>query len=230
MEEKNGRALVKIQEDGKELVIDCDKVLVVVGRKPNSSDLGLENTKVTVNKFGFIEVDGTRKTVDHSIYAIGDVIGQPMLAHKASREGKVAAEAISGIPSAFDNKVIPLVVFNDPEIASVGMTEEDAKAKGHEITVGKFPFAALGRALTLNKTEGFVKIVAEKDTNIVLGVHCIGAGASDIIAEATLAIEMGATIDDISLTIHAHPTLPESLAEAAEAVAGEAIHIFNKKK
>lgn len=230
MEEKNGKAIVKINEDGVEKEIEADKVLVVVGRKPNSKDLGLENTDVSINKRGFIEVDGTRRTADINIYAIGDVIGQPMLAHKASREGKIAAEVISGIPSAFDNKVIPFVVFNDPEIASVGLTELDAKNKGKDIQVGKFPFAALGRAMTLNQTDGFVKIIAEKKTGIVLGVHCVGTGASNIIAEASLAIEMGATLEDIALTIHAHPTIPESLYQAAEAAMGKAIDIFQPKK
>ena len=230
MQEKDGKAIVKINEDGVEKEIEADKVLVVVGRKPNSKDIGLENTDVTINKLGFIEVDGTRRTADTNIYAIGDVIGQPMLAHKASRDAKVAAEVIAGIPSSFDNKVIPFVVFNDPEIASVGLTELDAKNKDKNIQVGKFPLAALGRAMTLNQTDGFVKIIAEKKTGIVLGVHCVGAGASDIIAEATLAIEMGATLEDVALTIHAHPTLPESLYQAAEATMGKAIDIFQPKK
>ncbi len=230
IEERNGKVIVKINENGEDKEIEADKILVVVGRKPNSKDIGLETTGVSINKLGFIEVDGTRRTADTNIYAIGDVIGQPMLAHKASKDAKVAAEVICGIPSAFDNKVIPFVVFNDPEIASVGLTQVDAKNKGMNVQVGKFPFAALGRAMTLNQTDGFVKIVAEKETGIVLGVHCVGTGASDIIAEATLAIEMNATLEDIALTIHAHPTLPESLAEAAEATMGKAIHIFNVKK
>lgn len=230
MYEKDEKVFVKINEEGIEKEIDANKVLVVVGRKPNSKNIGLENTKVSVNPNGFIEVDGSRRTTDTNIYAIGDVVGQPMLAHKASREAKVAAEAICGIPSSFDNKVIPFVVFNDPEIASVGLTEKGAIDKGHNIKVGKFPFSALGRAMTLNNTEGFVKIIAEKETEIILGVHCVGPGASDIIAEATLAIELGACLEDLALTIHAHPTLPESLAEAAEATMGKAIHIFNVKK
>ncbi len=221
MEEKDGNVTVKIEE--KE--IECDKVLVVVGRKPNSNDIGLENTKVKVNDKGFIEVNESRNTFDPNIYAVGDVIGQPMLAHKASKDGKIAAESICGLQSKFDN-VIPFVIFNDPEIASVGIKEEDAKC---EILIGKFPFSALGRAMTLNSTEGFVKIIAEKKTKKVLGVHIVGAGASDMIAEATLAIDLGATLDDIASTIHAHPTMPESLSEAAEVAMGKAVHIFNVK-
>jgi dihydrolipoamide dehydrogenase len=153
-----------------------------------------------------------------------------MLAHKASREGKIVAEVISGKNSAFDNKVIPFVVFNDPEIASVGMTDEVAREKGHDIILGKFPFTALGRALTLNQTDGFVKIIADKSTHVVLGIHAVGPGVSDIISEATLAIEMGATLEDIADTIHPHPTIPESIMEAAEVTLGMGIHIFMPKK
>jgi len=230
-EEKDGKAIVKIQDkDGKEQYLEGDKVLVVVGRKPNTKEVGLEKAGIALNEKGFIKVDKQMKTNVPGIFAIGDVVGQPMLAHKASREGKIAAEVICGMNSEFDNKVIPFVVFNDPEIASVGLTEAQAKEKGFDVIIGKFPFSALGRALTLNKTDGFVKYVAEKDTGLILGVHAVGPSTSDIISEATLAIEMGAKLEDIASTIHPHPTLPESLMEAAEVTMGKAIHIFSPKK
>jgi len=228
-EEKDGRALVHIDENGNKVTLDADKVMVVVGRKPNSKDFGLENTKVEIDDHGFIKVNEQMKTSDENIFAIGDVVGQPMLAHKASKEGKVAAEVIAGQASAFDNKVIPFVVFNDPEIASVGMTKEQAEEKGHKVKVGKFPFTALGRAMTLNQTDGFVKMVADEESGILLGVHIVGANASDMISECTLAIEMGATLEDLALTIHPHPTMPESLMEAAEVTLGKGINIFSGK-
>ncbi|MFH1590611.1 MAG: dihydrolipoyl dehydrogenase [archaeon] len=230
LDEDGDTLKVRIEEDGKENSIEADKVLVVVGRKPCSMDMGLENTKVKTDDKGFIKVDKTMRTDDPKIFAIGDVAGQPMLAHKATREAKVAAEVASGKASAFDNRVIPFVVFNDPEISSVGLTESEAKEKGLDIEVGRFPFAALGRALTLNQTDGFVKVIAEKGSNEVLGVQAVGPGASDMISEAALAIEMGATVEDISLTIHPHPTLPEGLMEAAEATMGAAIHIYSPRK
>lgn len=230
VEEKGGRFYVKIEEDGKPVDLECDKCFVVVGRRPNTAGLGLENAGVQLDNHGFIKVDQTMKTNVPHIYAIGDVVGQPMLAHKASREAHVAAECIAGLPSAFDNKVIPFVVFNDPEISSVGLTESEAKEKGKDIIVGKFPFAALGRAQTLNQTDGFVKWIAGKDTGVILGMQCVGPGASDIVSEATLAIELGATLEDVALTIHPHPTLPESLMEAAEVTLGQGIHIFTPKK
>jgi dihydrolipoamide dehydrogenase len=226
---RDNKVYVKIEHDGKEEILDADKVLVVVGRKPNSNNIGLENTGIKIDSKGFISVDKQMRTSVSHIFAIGDVVGQPMLAHKASREAKVAAEVISGLPSAFDNKVIPFVVFNDPEIASVGLREDEAKAKGIKYIVGKFPFSASGRAMTLNQTEGFVKYIAEESTGIILGVHAVGPSASDIISEATLGIEMGATLEDIALTIHPHPTLPETMMEAAEVTLGQGIHIFNPK-
>jgi dihydrolipoamide dehydrogenase len=229
-EKKDNKLFLKISKNGKEELLETEKIVVVVGRKPNSKDLGLEKTSVKLDAKGFIIVDDQLRTNSKNIFAIGDVIGQPMLAHKASREGKIAAEVISGLKSAFDNKVIPFVIFNDPEIASVGMTEQQAKEKGHEIITGKFPFSALGRALTLNQTDGFVKIVADKSTNIILGVHAVGPNVSDLISEAALAIEMSATVDDIADTIHPHPTLPESLMEAAEVTLGKGIHIFMPKE
>jgi dihydrolipoamide dehydrogenase len=219
---------VSIDTQGQKSTIDAEAVMVVVGRKPNSQDLGLEHTRVTLDSKEFVKVDHQMRTTDPHIFAIGDLVGNPMLAHKASREGKVAAEVISGLPSAFDNKVIPLVVFNDPEIASAGITQEEATEKGMDVIIGKFPFGALGRAMTLNKTEGFAKIIAHKQSKAILGIHCVGAGASDLISEASLAIEMGATLDDIALTIHPHPTLPEIMMEASEAGLGKSIHQFIK--
>lgn len=230
VEEKDGKLFVKIEEDGKPAELEADQVFVVVGRKPNTQGLNLETVGVKTDDHGFIKVDNTMKTSNECIYAIGDVVGQPMLAHKASREAHVAAECIAGKKSAFDNKVIPFVVFNDPEISSVGLTESEAKEKEKNVVIGKFPFAALGRAQTLNQTDGFVKWVSDKETGVILGMQCVGPGASDIISEAALAIELGATMEDIALTIHPHPTLPESLMEAAEVALGQGIHIFTPKK
>ncbi len=228
-EEKEGHVAVKVDQQGKELLLDADKVMVVVGRRPNTSGIGLEKAQVKAGPKGFIAVDKQLRTSQKNIFAIGDAAGQPMLAHKASREGKVAAEAACGMSSAFDNKAIPSVVFNDPEIASVGMDEAEAGKQGYEVLVGKFPFSALGRAATINSPEGFVKFVADRKTGIVLGVHIVGADASDLISEGALAIEMCATLDDVALTIHPHPTLSEGLMEAAEATLGHAIHIFSPK-
>lgn len=205
--------------------IKFDKLLVAVGRVPYHENLGLEKTKVKVDEEGRIVVDQTMRTADESIYAIGDVVPGPQLAHKAFREGKVAAEAIAGQKSAFDNAAIPMVVFSEPEIASAGLTEE--QAKGYKI--GKMPFSASGKARCINRTKGFVKVIAD-EKGVLLGVHIIGPGAGDLIAEATLAIEMGAMLEDLALTIHAHPTLPESLAEAAEDALGKAIHLYRGKK
>jgi dihydrolipoamide dehydrogenase len=206
---------------------DVDWILSTVGRRPNSEGFGLDKIGVRVEK-GFIVVDSKRRTNVPHVYAIGDVAGQPMLAHKASREGIVAAEVIAGMPSAADYRCVPAVIFTDPEIASVGMTEAEAKAKGYDPVVGKFPFTANGRALSINEAEGFAKIVADRKTDLVLGVHIVGPEASEIIAEGALAIEMAARVEDIAATIHAHPTLPEAVMEAAEAVHGLAIHAITK--
>jgi dihydrolipoamide dehydrogenase len=183
---------------------------------------------VTLDKRGYIVANDQLKTNVAGIYAIGDVIGGMMLAHKATKEGEVVAEIIAGHKAAFDVRCIPAVVFTDPEIASAGMTEDEAKAKGHTLKVGKFPFAALGRALSANDTEGFAKIVADAKTEEVLGVHIVGNGASDLISEAALAIEMGAVVKDLQLTIHPHPTLSEAIMEAAAATLGEAVHVINR--
>jgi dihydrolipoamide dehydrogenase len=229
--EKNGRAEVTIDvggdAGGKAQTIEADKVLVAVGRRPNSDGLGLEEIGVKIER-GFVLVDRQLRTNVPGVYAIGDVAGQPMLAHKASHEAEVVAEVIAGHKAEMDVRAIPSVIFSDPEVASVGISADEATKKGRAVKVGKFPFAALGRAIANADTDGFVKVVIDADSKEVLGIHVVGNGASDVIAEAALAIEMGALADDISLTIHAHPTLPEAIMEAAKASLGEAIHIVNR--
>jgi dihydrolipoamide dehydrogenase len=206
------------------------KVLVTIGRTPNTANLGLEKAGVKVDSKGFIPVDARRKTSAPNIFAIGDVAGQPLLAHKGSKEGMVAAEAIAGMKTVYDVKAMPAVIFTDPEIASVGLTEAEAKAKGLTPQVGVFPFAANGRALSVAEPDGMVKLVSDAKTGTLLGCHIVGAEASNLIAEATLAIEMGANVEDLALTVHAHPTLPETIMEAAEVALGHPIHIFKPKK
>ena len=199
-----------------------------MGRRPYSDGLGLENVGLKTDKQGFLSVDRQMRTSIANIFAVGDIAGQPMLAHKGSREGLVAAAVIAGQPEEYDSKCVPAVIFTSPEIASVGLLEEQAKEAGHEISVGQFPFAASGRALSLMETDGFVKVVSDARTDEVLGVHMVGPEVTELIAEATLAIEMGATTEDIARTIHAHPTLPEAIMEAAEAVHKMAVHIYQK--
>lgn len=215
-----------IDKEGKEKSLDADYVMVTVGRRPNSKGLGLEEIGVEIER-GFIKVNKKQQTNVPNIYAIGDVVGGFMLAHKASKEGIVAAEVIAGHKSEMDFYAMPAVVFTDPEIASVGMTEKEANDKGHKTKVGKFPFAALGKALASGESEGFVKIIMDAENESLLGLHIVGYDASSLISEGALAIEMGATIEDIALTIHPHPTLPEGIMEAAEAAMGKAIHITN---
>ncbi len=229
-EDKGDRAVLTVElQDGKTATIDTDKILVSVGRRPNSENLGLDAAGVAVDKRGFVTADDHLRTNVPGIYAIGDLIGGMMLAHKATKEGEVVAEIIAGHKAAFDVRTIPAVVFTDPEIASTGLTEDEAKAKGHAtLKVGKFPFAALGRALSVNDTEGFCKVVADAKTGELLGLHIVGNGASDLISEGALAIEMGAVADDLRLTIHPHPTLSEAVMEAAAAALGEAVHIINR--
>ncbi|MCC6276784.1 MAG: dihydrolipoyl dehydrogenase [Oligoflexia bacterium] len=219
---------VQVQVNGTDQTVLCDKILVTVGRRPNSENLGLEKAGVKTDSKGFIPVNSQMRTNVNHIFAIGDVAGQPMLAHKASREGIVAAEVIAGKNSAMDVKTIPAVVFTDPEIASSGMTEEEAKLKGYETKSGTFPYVANGRALSMMDSDGFIKVIVDKKTDIVLGVHIVGYEASNLISEAALAIEMGATAEDIARTIHPHPTLGEMMMEAAEATTGHAIHIVVK--
>lgn len=227
---KNGNSYeVTIDNNGKEEVLKCDKILVTVGRKPNGDQTNLTAAGIQVDERGFVKVDAQRRTNVAHIFAIGDVAGQPMLAHKASHEGVMVAEIISGANRVYDAKTVPAVVFTDPEIASAGMTEAEAKAKGFtDLKVGKFPFAANGKAVSLMETDGFVKMIADGKTNILLGVHIVGPEASNLISEAVLAIEMGARIEDLALSIHPHPTLGETMMEAAEATLGHAIHIIQK--
>ncbi len=206
-----------------------DKVLVSVGRKPNRM-AGLEKTKAEVDARGFIKVDGRRCTAEPTIYAIGDVAGEPMLAHKASHEGRVAVEAILGQDVVFEPAAIPAVVFTDPELAWAGLTEDEATKLGRPVEIAKFPWAASGRAMTLDRTDGLTKLVIEPGTERVLGVGIVGPGAGEMIAEGTLAIEMGAVASDLKLTIHAHPTLSETVMESAEAFFGHATHIHRPKR
>ncbi|WP_441290576.1 dihydrolipoyl dehydrogenase [Sorangium sp. KYC3313] len=226
--QKDGSVGVKIQSDGKEQTIVVDTVLVAVGMRPSSKGLGLEKVGVTVDQRGFVPTDKFCRTNVPSIYAIGDVSGPPLLAHKATKEGEIAAEVIAGHKAEKDWVAIPGAIFTDPEIATVGLTEAEAKAKGLEVSIGKFPFSVLGKAMAMNETEGFVKIVADKKTKQVLGVHIVGPEASTMISEASLSLEMAAFLEDLSLTIHPHPTLGESLMEAAAHAMGAAIHIANR--
>jgi len=222
---KDGRVAAQLA-DGREIEVPADKVMVVVGRRPNSDQIELDKTSVKTDAAGFIQVNSQMQTNVPGIYAIGDVVGQPLLAHKASKQAIVAAEVIAGQSSAADFKAMPSAIWTDPEIATVGLTEAEAKKQGYEPIVGRFPFTALGRALAVGETEGFVKVVADKGSEQILGVHMVGADVTDLISEAALAIEMGATLEDLALTVHPHPTLPESFMEATEAAKGKAIHIL----
>ncbi|MEZ4365084.1 MAG: dihydrolipoyl dehydrogenase [Kofleriaceae bacterium] len=228
-EAKADRAVLTVElEGGKTATIDADKILLSIGRRPNTEHLGLEAVGVKLDGRGFIVADEQLRTNVGGIYAIGDVIGGMMLAHKATKEGEVVAEVIAGHKAAMDVRTIPAVVFTDPEIASCGLTEDEAKAAGHTVKVGKFPFAALGRALGANDTEGFCKVIVDAKSEEILGAHLVGNGSTDLIAEMTLAIEMGAVAQDLNLTIHAHPTLAEGLREATAAAIGEAVHQLNR--
>jgi dihydrolipoamide dehydrogenase len=227
--EKNadGSLKVTLDQEGKAVTIDVDVVLVAVGMRPNSKDLGLEQVGVKVDK-GFVPTDERGKTNVDGIYAIGDVSGPPLLAHKASKEGEVVAEVIAGHHAAKDWVAIPASTFTDPEISSVGITEEEAKQKGQKVIVGKFPFAALGKAMAMRETDGFVKVIADADSKQILGVHIVGPEASAMISEAALSLEMAAFIEDVMLTVHPHPTLGEAYMEAAANALGQAIHIQNR--
>ncbi|MFP9193745.1 dihydrolipoyl dehydrogenase [Natronosalvus vescus] len=224
--ETDGGSQAAVEDETLEL--DAEKVLVAVGRAPVSDTLDLEAAGVETDDRGFITTDDRARTnVDH-IFAVGDVAGEPMLAHAGSKEGQVAAEVIAGEPSALDYQAMPAAVFTDPEIGTVGMTESEAEEMGFETAVGKFPFQASGRALTTGHTDGFVKIVADADAGFILGAQVVGPEASELIAELGLAIELGATLEDVAATVHAHPTLAESVMEAAENALGHAIHTLNR--
>ncbi|SPF39401.1 lipoamide dehydrogenase, E3 component is part of three enzyme complexes [Syntrophobacter sp. SbD1] len=207
-----------------------DRVLAAIGRVPNSQGIGLENTKVTVNERGFIVVDQQRRTTDEKIFAVGDVTGGAMLAHKAMHEGKVAAEVISGMPSAFDFQAVPAVLYTDPQIAVCGLSEEAAKKRGRNVKVTRFPWSASGRAVSMGVPQGMTKMIIDPETQRVLGVGIVGREAGEMISEGVLAIEMGALAEDVGLSIHPHPTLSESEEEAAEAFLGSSTHILPQKR
>jgi len=207
-----------------------DRVLVAVGRRPNSAIAGLDATKVRVNQRGFIEVDGQRRTAEPTIFAIGDVAGDPMLAHKASHEARVAVEAIHGKSSIFEPRAIPAVVFTDPELAWTGLTETDARRQNIPIEIAKYPWTASGRARTLDRSDGLTKLIVDPESERILGVGIVGVGAGELISEGTLAIEMGALASDLKLTIHPHPTLSETVMEAADVFFGESAHVHKPKR
>ncbi|WP_449623079.1 dihydrolipoyl dehydrogenase [Robertmurraya sp. Marseille-Q9965] len=224
--EKEDGVVVTYEAKGEEVTIEADYVLVTVGRRPNTDEMGLEQVGVQMTDRGVINIDNQCRTNIPNIYAIGDIVPGPQLAHKASYEGKIAAEAISGHNAQIDYLGIPAVVFSDPELATVGYTEKQAKDEGIAIVAAKFPFAANGRALALDSTDGFVKLVTRKEDGLVIGAQIAGPSASDMIAELGLAIEAGMTAEDLALTIHAHPTLGEITMEAAEVALGSPIHII----
>ena len=231
MEEVKDGIKVMIQDkEGKTSENTYDYVLMSIGRNPDTSELGLENTKVKVNDRGWINVNNQMKTDDPDIYAIGDIVGEPMLAHKASHEGRVAVEVIAGHKVAFEPMAIPAVVFTDPEIAWAGLTENQAKEKKVNYEVSKFPWAASGRAVTLDRSDGVTKILVNPENQRILGIGICGPGAGELIAEGVLAIEMGANLTDLKLTIHPHPTLSETLMEAAEVFFGQSTHVYRPKK
>ena len=221
---------VEMEYNGQKIEELYDRVLVAVGRVPNSADLGLANTKVELDEKGFVKVNHHQLTTDPNIYAIGDIAGGILLAHKAHKEARIAVENILGEDVVFENIIIPAVVFTDPELAWCGLTEAEAKEKGIKYEVAKFPWSASGRALSFDRTDGMTKMIVDPETDRLLGVGIAGAGAGELIAEAVLAMEMGATVEDIALTVHPHPTLSETLMECADAFYGHATHTISKKK
>jgi dihydrolipoamide dehydrogenase len=227
--EANGvRVTFEGKADPKEQLFD--RVLVAVGRRPNSKIPGLERTHVQVDQRGFIMVDEQRRTHEPSIFAIGDVVGEPMLAHKASHEGRVAVEVMAGENVAFAPRAIPAVVFTDPEIAWAGLTESQAAKENRKVTIAKFPWGASGRAITLDRTDGLTKLILDPASERLLGVGLVGPGAGELVAEGVLAIEMGATATDLKLSIHPHPTLTETMMESAEVFFGQATHVYRPKR
>jgi dihydrolipoamide dehydrogenase len=224
---------VTVRLDGPDVASEdqrFDQVLVAVGRVPNSEIGGLDQTAVEVDPRGFVRVDAQRRTAEPSLFAIGDLAGEPMLAHKAFHEARVAVETIAGHKVAFEPMVIPSVIFTDPEIAWCGLTEVEAKAEGATVTIARFPWGASGRAVTLSRTDGLTKLVVESETQRILGVGIVGTGAGELIAEGVLAIEMGATVDDLRACVHPHPTLSETLLESAESFLGLSTHVYKPKR
>ncbi|MEE8592995.1 MAG: FAD-dependent oxidoreductase, partial [Candidatus Bipolaricaulota bacterium] len=224
--EQNGNDIVFRTENGEEHIVD--RILVAVGRRPRTRDLGLESCSVELDERGFVRVDKTLRTTAPNIYAIGDAVPGPMLAHKASKDGIQVAETLAGQTHLLDYELIPQAIFTDPEIASVGLSEAKAKAAGSEVLVGRFPFAALGKALGMRETDGFFQVVANADDHRILGVQIIGAEASDLISEAAVAVQSNLSLEAIADAVHPHPTLPEGLREAAENALGRAIHTVNR--
>jgi dihydrolipoamide dehydrogenase len=229
-EAKNGISVSMEAADGAKSDTTFDRVLVSIGRRPNSAIPGLDKAGVTVSDKGFITVDSAMRTNIAGISAIGDVVGEPMLAHKASHEAKVAVEAMLGHKVAFEPQAIPAVVFTDPEVAWCGLTENDAKKQGRKVEVAKFPWAALGRALAIDRPDGMTKLIIDPETERILGVGIVGAGAGELIAEGVLAVEMAALASDLKLSIHPHPTMSETLMEAAEVFFGHSTHVYRPKK
>ncbi|MCE7734854.1 MAG: dihydrolipoyl dehydrogenase [Candidatus Heimdallarchaeota archaeon] len=227
---KNGKINLIIETKNGEKVITGDKILLSVGKKASTESLGLEIAGVKLDQKGFIIVDQQQKTNIPNIYAIGDCTGLPFLAHKATKQGIIASEVIAGKNSIADFKSIPSAIFTDPEIAIAGLTEAEAKEKGLDVMIGQAAFAASGRAMSIMEEDGFVKVISDANDGVLLGVEIVGPHASDLISEAALALEMGATVEDIGFTVHPHPTLPEMLMEAAEAIEGKAIHVPNARK
>ena len=216
--------------NGKDETREFDMVLVAVGRRPVTNNLNIEAAGLKTNERGFIDVDAQRRTSVKNIFAIGDITGAPLLAHKGMKEGVIAAEAIAGDKSAaYDPIAVPNCVYTDPEVATVGLSEEEAKAQGYEVRIGKFPLAASGRARTMNESDGVIKLVGDAKTDLLLGMHIVAPQAESLIGEGVIALEMGATLEDIGLSIHPHPTLTEGIMDAAEAAHGKAIHIVNPK-
>ena len=201
-----------------------------MGRRPNTEGIGLENTNVELNDKGFVKVDLKRQTADPVILAVGDITGEPMLAHKASHEARVAVEGLNGTNISFSDRVIPAVVFTDPEIAWCGLTESEANINNINVEVVRFPWGASGRALTLNRPEGFTKLIIDPETKQILGVGIVGVGAGELIAEGVVAVEMGMTVLDMKMSIHPHPTVSETFGEAAELFFGECTHVYKPKK
>ncbi|MBI3457981.1 MAG: dihydrolipoyl dehydrogenase [Candidatus Rokubacteria bacterium] len=223
--EAKGTAVVELAGEGAPARLEIEQVLVAVGRRPNTEDLGLERTRVRPDARGVLRVDARRQTTDPRIFAVGDVTGEPMLAHKAMAEGRVAAEAIAGHPAAFEPQAIPAVVFTDPEVAWAGLTEDAAKARGLAVRSVRMPWSASGRAVAMGRPDGLTKLTFEAETGRLLGVGLVGPHAGELISEGTLAVEMGALAEDIAATIHTHPTLSETFGEAAELFLGRPLHL-----